>query len=63
MKVLTLQQVTDRTTLSRATIYRMIEAGEIGLEDTFMVDFKRKKRVITESWVEQFLKEQQRLCL
>lgn len=63
MKVLTLKQVTDRTTLSRATIYRMIEAGEIGLEDTFMVGFKRKKRVITESWVEQFLKEQQRLCL
>lgn len=63
MKVLTLQQVTDRTTLSRATIYRMIEAGEIGLEDTFMVGFKRKKRVITEDWVERFLREQQKLCL
>lgn len=63
MKVLTLKQVTDRTTLSRRTLYNMIAAGEIPIEDTFLVGFKRKKRVITEDWVERFLREQQKLCL
>lgn len=62
MKVLTLKQVTERTTLSRATIYRMIEAGEIGLEDTFMLGFRRKQRVITETWVDAFLNKQRELC-
>lgn len=62
MKVLTLKQVTERTTLSRATIYRMIEAGEIGMEDTFMLGFRRKQRVITEAWVDTFLNRQRELC-
>lgn len=62
MKVLTLEQVTERTTLSRRTIYNMLEAGEIPVEDTFLVGFKRKKRVITESWVNLFLNRQRELC-
>lgn len=62
MKVLTLEQVTERTTLSRRTIYNMIGAGEIPIEDTFLVGFKRKKRVITETWVDAFLNRQRELC-
>lgn len=62
MKVLTLEQVTERTTLSRRTIYNMMEAGEIPIEDTFLVGFKRKKRVITEAWVNAFLNRQRELC-
>lgn len=62
MKVLTLKQVTERTTLSRRTIYNMLEAGEIPIEDTFLVGFRRKKRVITESWVNNFIVKQRELC-
>lgn len=61
-KVLCLDQVTERTTLSRRTIYNMMAAGEIPVEETFLVGFKRKKRVITEAWVNAFLEEQRELC-
>jgi excisionase family DNA binding protein len=58
MKLLTIKEVVDRTAISRRTLYRMIERGVIGTEDTFKIGYIRKKRVFTEKWVNDFIKSQ-----
>lgn len=60
MNVLTIKEVSARTSLSARTIYRMIDKGTIGLDDTFLVGNIRKKRVITEQWVEDFINKNRR---